>query len=152
MAVIRYSWFVFIPHNWWLMMLAIRQALTASWSLPEFGSTRLYRVHVLWTVDSLVVMGRSLLSSNCGGQAQSFCRFRWIMMLAIPDFVWLFPHMGRSARIGDVHMASGEMEILLMYFIIGDIYNWVKSQKSKLQVWRPPRLFSRLIQGIWWKN
>ena len=35
---------------------------------------------------------------------------------------------------------------------LGDIYNWVKSQKSKFQVWRPPRLFSRLIQGILWKN
>ena len=36
--------------------------------------------------------------------------------------------------------------------MIGDIYNWVKRQKSKFQVWRPPRLFSRLIQGIWWKK
>ena len=34
-------------------------------------------------------------------------------------------------------------------FILGDINNWVKTQKSKLQVWHPPRLFSRLIQGIW---
>ena len=36
--------------------------------------------------------------------------------------------------------------------IVGDIYNWVKSQKSKFQVWRSPRLFSSLIQSIWWKN
>ena len=35
---------------------------------------------------------------------------------------------------------------------IGDINNCVKSQKSKFQVWRPPRLFCRLIQGIQWKN
>ena len=28
---------------------------------------------------------------------------------------------------------------------VGDIYNWVKSQKSNLIVWCPPGLFSRLI-------
>ena len=32
---------------------------------------------------------------------------------------------------------------------VGDIYNWVKSQKLKSQVCHPPRLFSRLIQDIW---
>ena len=37
-------------------------------------------------------------------------------------------------------------------FIVGDNYNWVSSQKSKLQVWRPPGLPSRLSQGIWGKN
>ena len=31
--------------------------------------------------------------------------------------------------------------------MLGDIYNWVESQKSKFQVWRPPRLFSSLMQG-----
>ena len=41
---------------------------------------------------------------------------------------------------------------LPLTLMVGDIYNWVKRQKSKFQVWHPLRLFSRLIQGIWWKN
>ena len=36
--------------------------------------------------------------------------------------------------------------------IIGDIYNWVKSQQSKFQVWRPPLWFIRVKQEIWWKK
>ena len=35
------------------------------------------RARVLWTVDLLVVMGRFLLSSDCGGKAWNYYRFRW---------------------------------------------------------------------------
>ena len=34
-------------------------------------------------------------------------------------------------------------------FIIGYSDKWVN---SKPEVWRPPQLFSRQIQGVWWKN
>ena len=51
----------------------------------ELGSARWCRASVLWTMASLVVMGRSLLSSNCIGEAWHFCRFRWLMMVPMID-------------------------------------------------------------------
>ena len=95
--------------------------------------------------------------------AQELCTYYIILNMSCAHLPYIFKEDVHTALI-NFFVASGHClfkmsaspaalkKLATNRLYLGDIYNLVKSQKSKLQVWRPPRLFSRLIQGIWWKN
>ena len=65
------------PHasdDWWCFMLG-------AWAVPQ----RIIQARVLWTTVSLVVMGRTLPSSNCVDEAQNPCCPWWSMLLPMID-------------------------------------------------------------------
>ena len=64
-------------------MLAIPCALTASCSMYEFGSALWCRRMSSGPCKGLLWWEDLYFSSNCGGEAQDYCRFRWLIMLAI---------------------------------------------------------------------